>query len=308
MAGRTTHMKRYLLILLLGTTAATYGAQRSSTDYSIIADSLDAGGATVTSTNYSINESMNDSGGSSSEVTSGYLAKSSYIGQLFDVVGVIPTAPIATVNEGGTMQLGVAQVLDDASYLPITPSLAAWNVVSGSISGIDSNGLATAAIVYQDTTSTVGATYNGFYGTLNLTVLNVNNDDYGPYAGDGLPDDWQIQYFGANNPKAGPNVDADGTGQTNLFKYIAGLNPIDPSSRFTFTIQPVPGQPGQKNVIFTPIVAGRSYTVVSKARITDATWAALNTSSQSDNGAQRTVTDLSATGTTKFYEVQISKP
>ena len=136
----------------------------------------------------------------------------------------------------------------------------------------------------------------------------MNTDDYGTYAGDGLPDDWQMQYFGANNPKAGPNVDAEGTGQINLFKYMAGLDPTSPTSRFTFTIQPVPGQSGQKQIVFTPVIAGRTYTVVNKAKLTDASWVALTNTTQSDNGSQRTVTDLSAAGGAKFYEVQVSNP
>jgi hypothetical protein len=40
----------------------------------------------------------------------------------------------------------------------------------------------------------------------------------------------QVQYFGVGttgmgNPLGVPGADADGTGQTNLFKYTAGLNP-----------------------------------------------------------------------------------
>ena len=43
-------------------------------------------------------------------------------------------------------------------------------------------------------------------------------------------------------------VRSTGTGQTNLFKYIAGLNPLDPNSRFTLAIQPFAAQPGRRNL------------------------------------------------------------
>jgi len=269
-------------------------ASRTSADYSITTESIDQGGTLLTSTNYSVNASVNDSGATASEATCGYLAKGGYIGQLFDVTGVIPTAPASTVNE--------------ATLLPLSPTLAAWSVVSGPLSGIDANGLASAAVVYQDSPAVVRTIYQGFTGTLSLTVLNVNTDDYGSYSGDGIPDDWQTQYFGQNNPNAAPNKDADGTGQTNLFKYTAGLNPTDRTSVFRVAVQPVSGQPTQKQIVCSPVLPDRTYTVLYKTNMTDSTWSPLTGTTQADNGQQRIVTDTSAAGKTKFYRVQISKP
>jgi hypothetical protein len=37
-------------------------------------------------------------------------------------------------------------------------------------------------------------------------------------------------------------------------------------------------------------------------------WSAINASAPSDNGTQRTITDLSASGAAKFYHVEITKP
>ena len=128
------------------------------------------------------------------------------------------------------------------------------------------------------------------------------------YAGDGIDDAWQNQYFGLNNPNAAPNVDFDGTGQTNLFKYIAGLNRLDPNSRFTLSIAPVPGQPTQKILLFTPLATGRTYTVKFKTDVTAATWTTLPGVTFTDNGLERTVTDPTATEARKFYQVEISKP
>jgi hypothetical protein len=43
---------------------------------------------------------------------------------------------------------------------------------------------------------------------------------------DGLPDAWQIQYFGsANNPNAAPNANPSGDGVPNWLKYNLGLDP-----------------------------------------------------------------------------------
>ena len=46
---------------------------------------------------------------------------------------------------------------------------------------------------------------------------------------DGLPDAWQIQYFGSvTNPAAAPNYSAAGDGVPNWMKYALGLNPMVP--------------------------------------------------------------------------------
>ena len=49
--------------------------------------------------------------------------------------------------------------------------------------------------------------------------------------GDGLPDDWQAQYWGSDPTKwpAG-NVDSDGDGASNYQEFLAGTNPLDANS------------------------------------------------------------------------------
>ena len=103
-------------------------------------------------------------------------------------------------------------------------------------------------------------------------------------------------------------MDAAGTGQTNLFKYVAGLNPTDTTSRFVVALQAVPGQSGQMQIVFSPVVAGSTYTVVSKRNLSDPAWVPLANSSPSDSGLQSTVTDLGFSGAKKFYRVSVSKP
>ena len=59
---------------------------------------------------------------------------------------------------------------------------------------------------------------------------------------------YQVRVF-FNNPNAGPALDPDGDGQTNLFEFTAGLIPTDPQSRFALAIAPVSGQPAQQKII-----------------------------------------------------------
>ena len=125
-----------------------------------------------------------------------------------------------------------------------------------------------------------------------------------------LVQNWRLQYFGtmANAGNAADTADPDGDGGSNLFEFVAGLLPNDPLSRFNLRVEEVPGQPGQKAIIFSPLVPGRTYVAKSKANLNDPTWTALTSFTTSDNVAERTVIDLDAGSGQKFYIVEIALP
>jgi hypothetical protein len=302
--------KSPLLVLLLALAPTLHAGPRSSANYNVPADITDAGGKRTTSASYTNDASVGGVTGIASVAAPAETAKAGYLGQLDEVTGLTLTATSPTVNEGATDQLAAWQSLDDATFLAVTASSVAWSVQSGPLTGISAGGLATAGAVYQNTGATAQGVFAGNTGTFALTVVNTLPDNFGAYAGDQLGDDWQVQYFGLPpNANAGPNLDVSGTGQTNLFKYIAGLNPLDPQSRFTLRIAPVPGQAGQMHLIFNPVVAGRTYTITSKPALGIGTFAPLtNPSAPSDNGTERTITDQSASGAEKFYRVEITQP
>ena len=303
-------MKARAILFLTLLTVAAHAGPRTSANYTVSTDTADGGGRRTTSANYTNDGSAGLVAGLSTVAAPAETAKSGYIGQLYGVTGLTLTAATLNVNETTTDQLAAWQALDDATFLAVPAASVAWSVASGPLTGISAAGVATAGIVYQDTAATAQGIFSGSTGTLGLTVKNVSLDNFGAYAGDGIDDAWQVQYFGQPpNANAGPNVDADGTGQTNLFKYIAGLNPLDPNSRFTLSIAAVPGQPTQKNLVFSPRLTGRTYTVTSKPALAAGSYAPLtNPSAPSDAGQQRTITDLSASGGAKFYRVEITKP
>jgi hypothetical protein len=84
--------------------------------------------------------------------------------------------------------------------------------------------------------------------------------------GDGLPDDWEIQYFGST--AASPGSDADGDGATNLMEFLADTNPTLSSSRLKLTTNYANGA---LCVTMDPTAAGREYRMHFSADLQ--TWA-----------------------------------
>jgi hypothetical protein len=284
------------------------GDSRVSSNYSVSTDTIDAGGRRAGSTNYSNDGSAGGIGGISSVAVPTRTIKHGYIGQLYEVAGLTLAANPTNINEGGARQLNAATLMDDATILNLSSSAVAWNVVNGPIVSITAGGLAMADIVYQETNALVQGTYAGNSAVLGLLVLDINNDNFGSYAGDGLADDWQVQYFGLNNAAAAPTADPDDDKQNNLFEYTANTIPTNSASFFSLALARVTGQVTQKEIIFAPRFPSRNYTVQYKADLGIAGFSDLTAASTNDVGVVRNVTDLNATETNKFYRVRITFP
>ena len=225
--------------LLLHSFAATLllasvlsAAPPASNDYALPALSLSAGGGTSASASYAL---VWDSSGAAGLASAGpFIAKTGFIGQLYDVANLTVTdASGGTLPEGTQAQLQAAAVLDDDTTLAVAPETVTWSIVSGPVASVSNSGLMTAGNVYQHTPALVEGTFLGAASTDSLTIRNTGDDDYLLYAADGLSDLWQVGYFGEQNPLAAPGVDADSDGQDNLFEFLAGSVPVDPSSLLT---------------------------------------------------------------------------
>ena len=301
-------MKSATLFFLLGL-ATVHAEPRTSANYNIATDTINSGGRRTTSAIYTNDGSIGGFFGISSVAVPVITAKNGYIAQLSEPTGLSITAASLTVNEISTDQLGAWFALDDATFVAVPAADVVWSVLSGPLVSINGKGLATAGTVYQNTAAIAQGISSGFTATLSLTVVNVNIDNFGAYAGDTLDDAWQVQYFGLPpNANAGPLRDPDGDGQTNAFEFTAGLVPTDPASRFTFTIAPVPGKPAEKALSFRPVVGGRIYTITAKSPLTAPIWSTITPFAESQFGDTRTITDRDPSATLKFYHVEITKP
>jgi len=224
-------MPRSLLILAATCTITHANPGRSSADYTLFHETTTgASGGRSTSADYTLDTS-GDTAGSESTSTD-YRHRDGFAGQLVDPAGIeISTSPHHVINEGGSRQL-VADILndDDTVGAPITPT---WSIVSGPLASIDSGGLVTTDIVYENTPAVAGASYLGLSGTFDLFVVDIDTDNYGSYAGDGLADWWQVGHFGIDNPDAAPGVDVDGDSHDNDAEYLSLTDPHDADSHLT---------------------------------------------------------------------------
>ncbi len=273
-----------------------------SANYSITQPSQTTGGRS-TSTSYTLDTSSASGGAASSAAV---VLREGFAGALYDPVALDISASLAELNEGSTRQLTASLILDDASVLLLAPGEVSWSILSGPLS-INVPGTVAAGFVYEESDGQVRGAWQTFSDNLNLTVRNVATDNYGPYGGDGLDDAWQVLYFGTDNSNAGPLLDPDNDGWTNLFEYNAGLVPTDPASVFFLSMEPVAGHPDHRLIRFSPRLPGRTYTVLSSTTTLPGSWVPV-AGVVNDSGEVRTVTDTDAGGARKYYRVEVQKP
>jgi hypothetical protein len=303
-------MKPLHLLTGLFLSAAASGQVRSSADYAIITDTLDFGGGLATSADYAITGSIAPVTGISESTTPVQtVARHGYIGQLYELLGYGLLASDYYPPEEGSTRIMPVRTADDGTNVILPTDGFAFAPLEGPVSSISPTGLVETATVFEDTQAIVGANSPLFEGQLQLLlyVLDTLPDNYGSYAADGLPDTWQIDHFGLENPLAAPLLDPDGDGQNNGFEYTAGLNPTDPLSRFLLRIEPVPGEPAHRALKFSPVFPDRTYTVKSNTTLSGP-WQDLVDPLDDQQQPERTVTDLQATEPRKFYHVEITKP
>ena len=286
-------------------TASAVGQTRVSSAYQMTTEALTGGGGRAATAGWSMQTSFDGWAAPIVAVTPSASLKAGFAGQLYDISGLQLTASPSVINEGGASQLGASAVLDDASLLGLRSSDVAWRAYSSVLTSVTPSGFATVGNVYQTTAAWAGGQYLGVSNMVSLTIVNVNSDDFGLYAGDGLPDQWQVDFFGENNPLGLATADPDRDGQSNLLEYLAGVSPVDAASQFHFGLGQHQGH--SQSIVLSPYLPSRKYTVQYCTSL-GGPFLPLTTLSQSTSGFTCTVTDTNATQAAKFYRVEISLP
>jgi hypothetical protein len=140
-------------------------------------------------------------------------------------------------------------------------------------------------------------------------IIQIYNTDT---VGGGIANWWRQQYFGtgsATDATSCATCDVYGTGQNNLFKFVAGLNPNDPTSVFSLQIANVVGQPGQTAMTFGPVITGRTYAPQVRTNLSSGNWLPLSGyAGPQTNGNRVTLTVTNAVDPNTFYRIDISLP
>ena len=295
------------LLISITLPAVALSATGSSTDYSVVADVIDSGGAAASSADYSSQGSAGAVAGSSITPGVSGFARHGFLGQIYERVGLGLVAMPATVDESDTRQIFGGDAIDDGTLLSVVPGGSiTWSIQSGPLAGISATGLVTADVVALDTPAMIQGTLGPDTAMLTMTVLDTIADNFGSYAGDGLPDDFQVQFFGFDNPLAAPELDVDGDGQTNYFEWVAGLSPVNGAARFVTELH---FQDGQMPVTFGPCLAGRTYTLFYSGNLSAGSWQPVPGAIvlPVDENGFCTVVDPSPGTDRRFYRVEIQQ-
>jgi hypothetical protein len=294
---RMRHISRVLeAAAVLTVTAAAAGASEVRTF------AVDSGGGGATCGTCCVESSIGGIGGVCSSAASVDILRSGYIGQLTEAARIEVTASPTETNEGAAVQLGGLLELDDSTVAVVEGSSVVWAAPAFPISSIGADGLAATAAVWSNTWGAVVGDYLGVSGSGAVLVLNSDADNCGIYACDGVPDDWQVKWFGPENP-AGKGCEKNVTGRDNRSTYIADLNPTDPDS--VFEIVAISNQPSGRVVCFGTTSTERVYRLEYVPKLDGSTWTNLPGAAwTTGQPGQMSLSDTNATAA-RFYRVHV---
>ena len=169
-------------------------------------------------------------------------------------------------NSPATTNVGVSLGALDPDFPDATRGELTYSIVSGNAGGFFDIDSATGQITisqpgldFEEATShqllvraTDGFVANPGEATANVTinVQDLLNDDS---QGDGIADEWAIDFFGVS--AINPAADADGDGSIELLEYYANTNPTDASDQ-GFILEPTGAitTPGNEGFLFEWVI------------------------------------------------------
>lgn len=227
--------------------------------------------------------------------------------------------PLTFLTNNATTDLGSVGVTRprDFAFTVSNPGTAALNTINATITGTHASQFsvktAPATSLTPSGSTPLIITFNPTStGAKTATLRITSSDPETPtftvtLTGTAVSaiEGFRYEYFNtiANTGTAADDQDPDGDGQTNLFEFVAGLNPTNRTSRFQ---QRVENSGGSSHVIFSPRLADRTYEVWNSTTL-DNDWA-LTPGTSADNGTERTFTDSNPSNPKRFYRVKIIRP
>jgi hypothetical protein len=141
-------------------------------------------------------------------------------------------------------------------------------------------------------TNSFSAAQNRFFRLVTPLIAPADSD------GNGMPDWWQIQYFG--HIGIDPNADPDGDGMGNLQEYLAGTSPTNAASALKFESVML----SDTNFIFSfTAVSNHSYTIQSQSVAGNGAWQKCQDIMAASSDRTLWLTNAVAAGTNQFYRI-----
>jgi subtilisin family serine protease len=134
-------------------------------------------------------------------------------------------------------------------------------------------------------------------GRLNLLKM-IDTDS------NGLPDWWEIDYFGMMG--VNPNLDTDADGMTNLGEYLAGTHPRNSASKLSITqAASIPNGMSRSFRITFPSVSGTTYRVESSDTLAPDSWTAHGADLPGTGGNLQATDTATSSHPKRFYRVGV---
>jgi len=264
--------------------------------------SFDAGGGTASNGIIRVQTSIGLYGEILTSGDGDNVIKSGYIGRIFDIDKLEIQGPGGPVPEGSSLQLSAVAINDDETRSQCIS--ANWVPLGGAVDSVNTDGWVQLSTVYQDTQAVVGASCSDRSAEKAIAVLDLQRDNFGVYAFDGIWDAWQIAFFGPANSNGAPDADPDGDGQANMFEFVAGTSPLERSDFFQFEIQQLGGATSRV-LRLVPAFPDRTYKIKRRPNLLAGDWTVCAGALYVTNGLDLLVTDTAATNACNFYRAVI---
>jgi subtilisin family serine protease len=229
-------------------------------------------------------------------------ATGNFFGQLGGTNGWIPAVSLSQ-SDGLALQTNFSATVLHGLYQYLDGTSMATPHVSGAVAFAAMNFPAETVTQRVQRVLTNADVIPGLQGLVNnsrrLNLQRIVDTD-----GNGLPDWWELQYFG-HLSGTDPNADPDHDGRNNLAEWIAGTNPTNAASVLRLTL--VSATNATNIVVSWPSVAGKNYWLERSTNLLTGFNSVVSTNIAA-TAPTNTQTDTAVLpGNTRFYRVGVQQ-